>query len=79
VIEWTIVFASFDVAIRTGLILKLSLMGVAMLVAAGTLTLAVLELDLRLVAAAARNLRMHSESRKPELAVVDLGAFERNA
>ena len=66
-IEGSLALASFNVAIGTEPILKLALMGVAMLVATGAFPFLVFELDLRLVAAGATEVRMLSESREPEL------------
>lgn len=78
-IEGTVALTSFDVTIRTGFVVKLSLMSVAMRVTVRAFTLMVFELDLRLVAAGAGQLGMLSESREPELGVVDLCPFERYA
>ena len=77
-IEGSDALASLDVAIGTEPILKLALMGVAMLVATCAFPLLVFELDLRLVATGASQFRMLSESREPELRMVDHGTLERD-
>jgi hypothetical protein len=77
-VEGRLAFDSLDVTIRTEPILKLALMGVAMLVATRALALLEFELDFRLVATGARELRMLSESWESELRVVDQGTLERD-
>jgi hypothetical protein len=79
VIEGSDALASLDVTIRTEPILKLALVGIAMLVATRAFSLLVFELDLRLVAAGARQFRMLTESWEPELRVVNQGTLERDA
>ena len=78
-VEGSFALASLDVTIGTEPILKLALMGVAMLVTTCAFALLVFELDLRLVATGATEFRMLSKSWEPELRVVDQGTLERDA
>jgi len=78
VVEGSFALASLDVTIGTEPILKLALMGVAMLVTTCAFALLVFELDLRLVATGATEFRMLSKSWEPELRVVDQGILERD-
>jgi hypothetical protein len=79
VVEGSLALASLDVTIGTEPILKLALMGVAMLVTTRAFPLLVFELDLRLVATGASQFHMLSKSWEPELRVVDQGTLERDA
>jgi hypothetical protein len=79
VVEGLGALTAFDVTIGTGLVVVLSLMGVAMRVAAGADSFLVLELALGFVTASAGVAQMLAVEGETELPMVDVGTLERSA
>lgn len=76
VIEWLRAFAAFNVARRTRFVRKLTLVGLAMLMATGAGTFAVAQRHLWLVAAPTRDLGVLAKQRQSVMGMIDSRALE---